>query len=340
MMLPRLLFVLITISVTMSCGSKDDADKFRFLQKGNLAYGNRNTEQALTFYEEALAIDSAYVDAWYNTGLVYTGMEHYDEAIFAYTKAIDHKPSYFQALLSRADAHYMVKQYYAALSDLNYLHNQWPDSIKVDFLSGLVYNELKQYDSAAYYFLSGLRKDSNNMEIIVNLGNIFYHQNQFDSSRYYLNQNFIDDKQQAVAFNTLSLIALKEQNIGEAEQMIDAALKLSPDDAYYLNNKGLISLLQGEVNMADSLINMSMRINPYNAWVYRNKGLVFYDKRDYSQAVRLLDKAFEMDDSIDNIHIDLAKALIGNGQSELACDVLAKAQSLFAVSVLQQQHCD
>ena len=339
-MISRYFLLALLIVYLVGCGSKDDADKFRFLQKGNQSFSKQDDAQAIQFYDEALGIDSAYVDAWYNKGLVYARLEDHDAAIYAFTQAVHFKPTYFQAYLNRAGAHYAVKQYYAALEDIKLLSEAWADSSKVDFLAGLVYTELQQYDLAIHAFSRAHTKDPDNKEIEINFGNIYYHINQFDSARSYLSQNFADNHQQAVAFNTLSLIAVKESKINEAAEYVDSALALEPGDAYYLNNKGYILLKQGRIDAADSLLNRSMRANPYNAWVYRNKGLLHFEKKEYPQAVRFLEKAYKMDATIDQIQLYLAEALLANGQHLRACEILAEADQTIAIDELQKQQCD
>ena len=56
--------------ILISCNSKIDADKLKFLKRGNQAYENNSLKDAIRFYNDALAKDSLYVDAWNNKGLV------------------------------------------------------------------------------------------------------------------------------------------------------------------------------------------------------------------------------------------------------------------------------
>ena len=333
------LLALLTV-ILVACGSKDDADKFRFLQKGNEAYSKQDEAQAIQYYDEALVIDSAYVDAWYNKGLVYDRLADYDEAIHAYTQAIQYKPTFFQAYLARAGAHYAVKQYYGALEDIKLLSIEWVDSSKVDFLAGLVYTELQQFESAINAFSRAHQKDPENKEIEINLGNVFYHINQFDSARVYLEQHITNEDQQAIAYNTLSLIAVKEKRIEEAAAYVDSALAIMPGDAIYLNNKGFVLLQQLRIMEADSVLNRSMQANPYNAWVYRNKGLLYLEKRAYGQAVKFLEKALAMDETIDEIHLNLAQALLADNQAVRACEILAEAKPSEAVNKCKKKECD
>ena len=320
--------------------SKDDADKMRFLNKGNQAFTSGNSAQALKYYDEALVIDSAFVDVWFNKGLVFAAQASYDEAIYAFSQAIQYKPTYYQPYLSRSNAHLAVKQYYGALEDARVLQVVWSDSANVDFLTGLIYTELKQYDSALHFFHEAGKKDPSNSEIQVNMGNVYYHMNMPDSALVYLKTNTLSTQEKAVAYNTLALISMQQEQYERSLSYIDSALTISPGNPYFLNNKGLGLLKAGGLDESEKYLNLSMRADPYNAWVYRNKGLLYLEKKEGAMAVRMLLKAYGMDDELEGIHYHLAKAYFMNDQNRPGCEQLALAAPSTKIESLKSDECD
>ena len=59
-------------------------------------YGLNKVEEALDAYNKTIELDSSYVDAYYQKGLIlFYDFEKYDEAIEAYLKFVQIKPTAF-----------------------------------------------------------------------------------------------------------------------------------------------------------------------------------------------------------------------------------------------------
>ena len=114
--------------VLVSCSDKRDIDKLNFLKKGNQAYESNSLNEAIRFYDEAIAKDSAFVDAWNNKGLAQMQQAKYDEAIYSFDRAVEYKPDYGEALLNNAHANLAVHQHFAALEQLAQLEKIFVNS--------------------------------------------------------------------------------------------------------------------------------------------------------------------------------------------------------------------
>ena len=57
--------------------------------------------QALTVFDQALALDSRYSTAWNNRGNALSGLQRYAEALAAYDRAVALNPQYHQAWFNR-----------------------------------------------------------------------------------------------------------------------------------------------------------------------------------------------------------------------------------------------
>ena len=328
---------LIFLFVVLGCTDKKDIDKLNFLKKGNLAYTNNNLNEAIRFYNEAIAKDSVFVDAWNNKGLAQMKQAKYDEAIYSFDRAVEYKPDYGEALLNNARANLAVHQHFAALEQLAQLAEVWPDTSLLYFTQGLIHNEMGQTSTALADFIKARKSDSANAEILVNIANIYYHQHQADSAINYLQQALKINASQPHAYNILAMVYSYKEQYEDALTAINTAISLDKHDAFFVNNKGFI-LLQLE-NLEDSEENIiqSMKMDPYNGWVYRNLGLLRYAQKNYSEAARLLEKALDIDKSIENIYADLAVAYFKIGDKKKACEVLSAApQDEKVVSMIRE----
>ena len=317
--------IFFSLVVLFSCTDKKDIDKLKFLEKGNQAYTDNNLKEAIRFYDEAIAKDSAFVDAWNNKGLVQMKQAKYDEAIYSFDRAVEYKPDYGEALLNNARANLAVHQHFAALEQIAQLAKVWPDTSVLYFTQGLIHSEMGDDDTALADFLLASKLDSTNAEIPVNIANIFYHRHQSDNALKYLQEALKLDANQPHAYNILAMVYAYEEQYEEALQAINTAISLDNHDAYFVNNKGFILLRHGQLEEAEENIIQSMKMDPYNGWVYRNLGLLRYTEENYSEAARLLEKGKDIDNSIDDIYLDLAMAYRQLGKTDKACEVLAAA---------------
>ena len=332
------IYILLFCVVQLSCSTSED-DKLRFLKKGNVAFQNNNTADALRYYDEALKIDSAYIDAYYNSGLVMASMDKYDEAIGLYSKAIDIAPEFTPALFARATSHYLVKQDFAALNDIKILRTYWQDSAKVDFLEGLVYTQQERYLNALESFRAAQLLSPENQEITVNLGNTLYELGQFDEAKEILSQRFIIDHEQAVAYNTRGLIALAEGFPARANFFLDSALTLAPAEAYFLNNKGQVLYELNLLQEAETFYDRSMKLDPYNPWVYYNKGRLQMAMGNNTHALRLLDRANNLR-SDPEIKLALIMVYQALGETEMACETIRDLSKEAIADLAIEYNCD
>lgn len=329
--------IFLSLIVLFSCTDKKDIDKLNFLKKGNLAYANNNLIEAIRFYDEAIAKDSSFVDAWNNKGLAQMKQAKYDEAIYSFDRAVQYKPDYGEALLNNARANLAVHQHFAALEQLAQLAEVWPDTSLLYFTQGLIHSEMGQTNKALADFFKARKSDSANAEILVNIANICYHQHQSDSAINYLQQALKINANQPHAYNILAMVYADQNKSEDALQAINTAISLDKHDAYFVNNKGYILLKLNSLDDAEENIIQSMKMDPYNGWVYRNLGLLRYAQENYTEAARLLEKSMDIDNNIENIYEDLAAAYFKIGDKIKACEVLSAApQDEKVVSMIRE----
>jgi tetratricopeptide (TPR) repeat protein len=331
---------LIFLFVVLGCTDKKDIDKLNFLKKGNLAYANNNLKEAIRFYDEAIAKDSLFVDAWNNKGLAQMKQAKYDEAIYSFDRAVEYKPDYGEALLNNARANLAVHQHFAALEQLAQLAEVWPDTSLLYFTQGLIHNEMGRTSMAMADFLKAQKLDSTNAEILVNIANLHYHQHQSDTAIQFLQQALKINANQPHAYNILAMVYAYQNEDENALQAINTAISLDKHDAYFVNNKGYILLRLNRLEGAEENIVQSMKMDPYNGWVYRNLGLLRYAQENYAEAARLLEKGMDIDNNIDNIYADLAAAYYGLGKKIKACEVLSTAPQDEKVASMIRELCN
>lgn len=122
------------------------------LEQGNNAYIKGEFENAVKFYEDAIRLNSNFVDAWNNRGAALYNLKKYKEAIKSYNEAISiiksYKRFYIRLFIhSKDDDKEEIKKLYLSYSD--YLDNRLALLLKN---KGLAYLELKKFKEAGRCF--------------------------------------------------------------------------------------------------------------------------------------------------------------------------------------------
>jgi tetratricopeptide (TPR) repeat protein len=319
----KLLFA-ITICITILGCESDEERRDRFFQLGNYAIEDGEYDKAIDLFNESLKIDPKYSMALNNRGVAKMEDDHPYEAILDYNQAILLRADYLDALFNRAYAYESIGNFYKSLGDIDRIMNLKPDSAFVHFYKGLVLTKSRSYDAALESFNLADSLDINNPETIINIATIHYLKDDMEMASKYVSASFELNSNDPNASNLLSLIQLKNNNLLAALVEINRAIDEVPEEPYFLNNRGFVYLQMDSLDLALDDINQSILINPKNGWAYRNKGIYFLEKDDYEQAIRLLKRAVEEPDFIDEVYVYLGQAFQKAGDIEKACEAWAK----------------
>lgn len=107
------------------------------------------------------AFEQAIHDAtgWYKKGFQLTDEGKLQEAIAAYTRAIELVPSFFEAIDNRAFCKMDLQQWMAAIADFELSLKVEPDSLLAEFSIGECYYRMGHYAAAQQQFAKCLRLD-------------------------------------------------------------------------------------------------------------------------------------------------------------------------------------
>lgn len=318
-------YILILVG-TLSCTSRETKMQ-QLLLKGNLALDAGNSEQAAYYYREATELEGCFPDAWNNLGTLEFRAGNFDRASRHYDQALSCKPDFLPAIFNRANARLELKEYFAALADVDAVAKQKPDTNWIEFTRGLIFTRMRKFNEAKLAFNLALAKSSTPAcDLLVNRATVFYYQKQYDSALLDLASAEQINPGEANIYNTRALIYLDGGELDRALAECNRALDRSPGHPYYLNNRGFIFLQKNELGKAEADINESISRDPYNGWAYRNKGIFYLIREDYGAAVRLLTQAEEMDPFIDRVHFYLGQAYFKVNEREKACAQFALSE--------------
>lgn len=152
------------------------------------------SQQAIAAFSEAIALDPAYADAYFNRGVAYHRLERYTEAIADYTQATRLYPSFGKAYNNRGLAYGSLKQYEKAIADYTQAIVHIPTYPKAYYNRALAYRQLQQYDKAVADYSRALALDPTYVNAYINRGLAYHYLQQYDKA--------IADYSQAIARNS------------------------------------------------------------------------------------------------------------------------------------------
>jgi tetratricopeptide (TPR) repeat protein len=110
--------ILILLIILFNSCQKQTPDNL--LQKAFVAEKNLQYNQAIDYFNDAVALDSSYADTYYNRGICYTYLLKPNKAVEDYSKAIKLQPKFLAAYQERASIYYVVGEYNLGIKDINF----------------------------------------------------------------------------------------------------------------------------------------------------------------------------------------------------------------------------
>jgi tetratricopeptide (TPR) repeat protein len=279
----------ICIWTWIGCDSVEDK-KGRFLLKGNEKLEENDPKSALTYYSEALALDSIYVDAYFNRAMARLRLNQLDETIHDLDKAILIRPDYFEAIFQRGLCYLDNGEFYKAREDASRLNTLDDQNWKTFFLSGLTQEKLKNYPEALVAFEKASLLNPANSDLLVNQATILFYQKEFESAKEILVKAEELNPSEPHLHNLRSMILFEENQLEAALESVEKAISLDNRQAYFYNNRGLYLIFLNRSEEGIDLINQSIQMDPNNQFALRNKGIYYVVKGDKVTALNYLEK--------------------------------------------------
>ena len=265
------------------------------IEKGDSVYNLAKYEEAVAWYDKALAIVPTNVDALFKKGISLGSLGKNEEAIKVFDKILEVDPRHAQALGNKG----------VALANLG-RHNEsiiWYDkSLEVDptdvnslTYKGAALGDLGIPEQAITWFDKALEVEPKFTAALYNKASALSELGRYEEalSSYDkvlniepMNPDALENK--AIALHHLGMYE-------EAIVWYDKALELDPKDVYLLNNKGSSLWKLGKYEEAIVWFDKALEVDPKNVDALTKKGAVFFGLGKKQDALELLDKALTID---------------------------------------------
>jgi tetratricopeptide (TPR) repeat protein len=133
---------------------------------------------------------------------------------------------------------------------------------------GLVFAEMKQYDSAIYYCNEAAVMDTEVGLLRLNLAKVLYEAGDTDNALLYTNDAIFLKPSFSAAFAFKGFLLLDKKQFAEAERSCDIALGIRPDTEFelaeILESKAIAMYEQGRQAEAKEYFDVAKKLNPFS----------------------------------------------------------------------------
>jgi tetratricopeptide (TPR) repeat protein len=241
-------------------------------------------KKSIEYYKKYLNIDPFAEHIWFNLGMVYSGLEEYEMAINAYDFAIAISPDYVSAYFSKANTLVNLERYREAIESYEQILHIEPSNMQAYSYIGECYDKLGMHKRSIYYFRRAISIDKTFGDAWYGLGIAHYNMEEYSTSIEFFKEANKADPENPDYWYMLGETYRKLKQFDKSSESYNRAVELDPND--------------------------------YEAWL--SHADIFFSENKLTEAITLLNKAYEYNKDISTINYNLAAYYLYNNQPHLA----------------------
>jgi len=267
---------------------------------GMIYRGTGRYEDAVTEFNEALALDPASAPAYRGLAKAYTNLQMVEEAEAIYKKAITVKPEYWAGYDDLGLFYYIKGRNDEALAQFSRSLTLAPDNSRVYNHMGAVYYAQERWDDARRMFIRSIEINPTR-PAYSNLGVIEYIEGNYAESAAMVEKALdISDKSHLTWLNLANAYYWMPDKREQAYEiyrrvveMAEARREVNPNDPYLLTSLAGYYAILGERERALSMLDQAYALAPDDLWVLYDHGHAFEQMGDRDKALEWIEKALE-----------------------------------------------
>ncbi|MBD2535118.1 tetratricopeptide repeat protein [Nostoc flagelliforme FACHB-838] len=265
--------------------SQGNATASQWLERGNQLWRLRRYPEAIQAFDKAIEQKPSFVYlAYYGKGLALGWNRKYPEAIAALEQAVKFNPEFVAAWQALSASYQELNQLEPALIAIKTAIQQKPRNSNLYNDKSRILQDLQRYEEAEAAINEAI-KFSPRAGFYNNRG-IFYK----DQKKWEL---ALTDYNQAIQFNPQFALAYKNRGNLYHEQKkwelaladYNQAIQFNPQDANAYNNRGILYKEQKKWELALGDYNQAIRINPQLSQIYYNRGNLYHEQKKWELAL-------------------------------------------------------
>lgn len=278
----------------------------QFYQQGLQLHQNGQIQQAVEFYGKALQKDPYHLKSLYNRGIAYLKAGHFTAAQQDFTAIIQVTPNDQEVLEHLANTKFYLQDYsnavkiYDRLIYLNPKDNLYSNR-------GLAKSKMKEYDAALEDLNKAILQNPHDEDYYAHQGDIYTATDQYDLAINSYDKAVNLNSYDAYVYNNRGNAKSKIQDHTAAIVDYNTAIMIQAESDFYTNRAlSMLQLNRYEEAITDS--KKALSIDPTNANAYYNLGLAKLRSQQFAEAVLFFNEAIHINGNDAEYFADRATA--------------------------------
>ena len=267
--------------------------EFRFHQ-GNLKFMLKKADEAIKAYTRAIELYPDYVEAHLSRGVAYNVKREFNLAIEDFAMAIDLKPELAPAYYHRGHAYDNRNDYNLAIEDYTKAIQLNPSLSEGHLSRGVVYAKKGMFDSAIEDYTKAIQLNHNFVEAYFGRGVANGLRGEFSLAIKDFSHVIQLKSDFAEARCSRGSIYVKKGDTDRAMEDFNTAIELKPEYAEAYCNRGNVYLRKGEIDRAIRDYDKAIELEPDYIKAYYNRGTAYADKANFDLAILDYNRIIEL----------------------------------------------
>ena len=254
----------------------------------------------------------------YNRGIAEINQGRVDEAIGAFSKAIELAPHFGQAFADRGLAYAVKEDFSRAIADLDTAIELDPTDIASLLDRGYAHFANEQLDLAVADYDAVLRIAPHSADGYRERGFVHAMQGNLDRAVNDLSHALHLAPRDAAAFTSRAITYSRKGDLDRAIADYSQALRLNPLDAQAWSDRGYARAMSGDTRRAIDDLSYAIRLDPDDPANWFSRGVAYAKSEDFGKAITDFDRALQLDPTYAEVYREQARALSTEGRLDQA----------------------
>jgi putative PEP-CTERM system TPR-repeat lipoprotein len=301
--------------------------KEAFFNEGMKQLETNNPGNAIIFFKNALERDENYFDARFQLAKAYSVVGKYDAAEREFKKVLRQRPDSREAHVGIAGVYAYEGKPDEALKEIAGLGSSGENDVEVMEIAGWAHAGKGDYSTAVALLKKAVTAKPGRSSAVFMLSKVYYLQGSTREARALIDQLVKNEPSNREALYLLADIQVRERDLASAINTYDRLIGAAPSDCVAVYRKGLLYLQLGQYDDARAASETIIKGFPNRPEGYELKGRLFYYKKQFKDAIVMLEKAVAFRPSPGTCFL-LGLCHFNNGELELAMNQLQRALDL------------
>jgi len=204
-------------------------DPEAWFNRGVQFYEQEAYQQAIQYWDRAIAIEPSYYQAWSNRGLALKNLGAWAEALESYEKALEIEPNYSKAWYNQGIALDVLRRYDDAISSFDRVLAQDGDDFRAWYYRGNTLQQCQRYEEAIASYDEALARQSDLEKAWYERGNAYRQLQNPESAIASYDKAIALTAEDPEIWYSRGQALIEAEKKEEAIASFDRALQLKPD---------------------------------------------------------------------------------------------------------------